>query len=66
MFKGAQLFMHGAAFRTILRLVELGLVPDIVTRCGIRYLLSIRLQEVRLKTYDVPCRTLVILLESNT
>jgi hypothetical protein len=48
MFRGAHLFLHGATFRTILRLVELGLVPDIVTRCGIRYLLSIRLQEVRL------------------
>lgn len=40
--------LYQAAFRVILRLVELELVPDFVVRFGIRHLLSIRLREVRL------------------
>lgn len=39
--------LHAAGFRCMLKLIELGWVPDFVTRMGIRHLLSLRLQDVR-------------------
>ena len=40
--------LHSAVFRGMLKLIELGFVPDFITRIGIRHLLSMRLQDVRL------------------
>jgi hypothetical protein len=40
--------LHQAAFRFAMRLIELELVPDFITRAGIRHLLSIRLRDVRI------------------
>lgn len=37
---------YDAAFATVLRVVERDLVPDSITRTGIRYLLSGRVKEV--------------------
>lgn len=44
--------LHSAAFRGMLKLIEMGFVPDFITRVGIRHLLSLRLKDVRpLHTY---------------
>ena len=45
---------HQTAFRAVLRFVEAELVPDFIVRRGIRYLLSIRLREVR-RTHSHKC-----------
>jgi hypothetical protein len=39
--------LHQTLFQAVMQLVERELVPDFVTRVGIRYLLSIRLRDVR-------------------
>lgn len=39
--------LHQAAFRLAMRLIVAERVPDFITRAGIRYLLSIRLKDVR-------------------
>jgi hypothetical protein len=39
--------LHQMAFRLFMVIVERDLVPDFIIRRGIRYLLSLRLREVR-------------------
>lgn len=46
-----------AAFRLIMRLVEMDLVPDFIVRTGIRALLRIRLISVRAQRSSLPCTT---------
>jgi hypothetical protein len=41
------LAMYQAAFRVMMSLMEKEFVPDFITRVGIRYLLSLRLRDVR-------------------
>ena len=41
--------LHQFAFRCTMSLITMGVVPDFITRIGIRYLLSIRLRDVRLR-----------------
>lgn len=53
--------LHSAVFRGMLKLIELGFVPDFITRIGIRHLLSMRLQDVRLiRAYYAAVKTLSI------
>eukprot|EP00892_Ulva_mutabilis_P005751 jgi/Ulvmu1/3548/UM166_0002.1 len=41
---------HLTCFRCVLKLIEMGFVPDFVTRIGIRHLLSIRLKDAAVPT----------------
>jgi hypothetical protein len=42
--------LYDAAFRIFMGVVELDVVPDFVIRRGIRFLLGVRLQTVRIPT----------------
>lgn len=58
--------LHSAVFRGMLKLIELGFVPDFITRIGIRHLLSMRLQDATLGTDTVQQRKMDFVNELKT